>query len=93
MTLRPPYLLFGFDVDPRERGAAGIIADVERDFPITKGILPFGVANLYAVEVPPSQMTAKLRQVGAYLAQKDRSHQGMLRWVVQLCRSSEVSGG
>jgi hypothetical protein len=93
MPPNPPYLLFGFDVDPSDPSAADIIRDVEHDFPLTAGIVSLGVEHLFLVEVQPSQMTAKLRQVNSYLVQKDEAHAGVLRWMVQLCRSSEIGSG
>lgn len=93
MPLRPPYLLFAFDVDPADPNAERIIDEVQRDFPITTQFTSLGVENLYVAEVPQSQMTARLREVGFYLAQKDQLFGGVLRWMVQLCRSSEIGSG
>jgi hypothetical protein len=90
--MNAPYLIVGFDVDPADPNAATVIADVQNSFPLT-GILPLGVENVFAVEVPLSQMNARFQQVRAYLAQQDQAHGGALRWVVQLCHSSEISVG
>jgi hypothetical protein len=92
MPMNPPYLIVGFDVDPADPNGPTVIEDVQHDFPLT-GILPLGVENVFALEVPLSQMNARFQQVRAYLAQKDQDHGGVLRWVVQLCHSSEISVG
>lgn len=92
MALVAPYLIVGFDVDAANPNAAKIIADVQASFPLVP-VLPLGVENFWAVEVPPSQMNARFERVVKYLSQKDQQHADALRWVVQLCLSSDVAGG
>jgi hypothetical protein len=92
-SVRAPYLIFGFDVDPAVPNADAIIQDVQANFPPLMGIAPLGVANMFVVDVPPSQMLARHALVSQYFAQKDQAHLGVLRWIVQLCRSREVSIG
>ncbi|MEX2179496.1 MAG: hypothetical protein WD801_12350 [Gemmatimonadaceae bacterium] len=89
---RAPYLLIGFDVDPANPNGPSIVADVERDFPYGP-VTSVGVENMYILEVPPSLMIDRFRRVTTYLTGKDAVHQNAVRWVVQLCRSSEVSVG
>ena len=93
MPPKPPYLLFAFDVAADEPNAQQIMEEVQKDFPITTPFTSLGVENLYVAEVPQSQMTAKLREVNSYLDQKDRRCGKVLRWMVQLCRSSEIGSG
>ena len=93
MPPKPPYLLFAFDVAADEPNARQIMEEVQKDFPITTPFTSLGVENLYVAEVPQSQMTARLREVNAYLDQMDRRFGKVLRWMVQLCRSSEIGSG
>lgn len=93
MPPKPPYLLFAFDVAADEPNAQQIMEEVQKDFPITTPFTSLGVENLYVAEVPQSQMTAKLREVNSYLDQKDQRFGKVLRWMVQLCRSSEIGSG
>lgn len=88
----PPYLIFGFDVDPASPNAAAIVQDVEAGFPI-HGIGSLGVDDTYFVEVPSSQAPARYREVAKYLDDKDQAWNGELRWFVQLCRSAELASG
>ncbi|MDQ6827260.1 MAG: hypothetical protein M3081_00155 [Gemmatimonadota bacterium] len=96
MSLTAPYLLFGFDVDPANPNCSAIIADVEKDFPSSvSAVAPtsLGVANVFAVEVPPSQMNARFQKLSAYLRGKNVTHTGAIRWFVQLCHTNELSIG
>jgi hypothetical protein len=93
MPLKAPYLIVGFDVDPANPARDSIMSDVELGFPLIGTLLPLGVDNMHAIEVPPSAMTARLRTVIHYLAAKDRQHGGAVRWVAQLCRAPEIGVG
>ena len=92
MSLKAPYLLVCFDVDPANPAAPTIMQDVQQGFPLMD-ILPLGVANVFAVEVPESKLVAKFREVATYCRTTDAAHGNALRWVVQLCRANELSEG
>ena len=90
---RPPYLLVAFDVDPGESaaGAAAILDDVLAGFPANVRPAPLRVEHVFVIEVPESQASDRFMDVGTYLMLKDHQHQGVLRWVVQLCRVDDIA--
>jgi hypothetical protein len=90
---KAPYLLASFDVDPSNSSAKDIEAEVLAEFPADVQPIPMPVAHLYSIEVPSSQASSRFMEVGMYLSLKDQQHEGVLRWVLQLCRIDEIATG
>jgi hypothetical protein len=90
---KAPYLIVGFDVDRGHPNCDEIMTDVEDNFPMVGTPLDAAVNNMHIIEVPPSQMTARLRELIAYFMLKDGEHGGAVRWVAQLCRAPEIGVG
>lgn len=92
--MNAPYILFAFDIAPGTPNAAAILQDLEANFP--QAATPFtslGVENVFVHEVKLSQALPRLILLSTYFRQKDAAHGGVVRWVVQLCRSQEASLG
>lgn len=93
MAPKAPYLLASFDVDPSNASAKDIEAEVLAGFPADVQPTPLPVEHLYSIEVPSSQASSRFMEVGMYLSLKDQQHEGVLRWVLQLCRIDEIATG
>jgi hypothetical protein len=89
---KPPYLLFGFDVDPADPNGPAIIAAVHAGFPPLPGISSLGVENVFLVEVAPSKAAQIFHLVANFLFTEGNSTPA-LRWFVQLCGTADFAAG
>jgi hypothetical protein len=86
---KPPFVLFGFDVEASDPLAATITADVQGEFPVVKDLLPGGPQSMHAIETTELMMIRLRNEIIRYFVQKDEQHGGRLRYCVFLIRMQD----